>query len=62
MLKDITSQIEINGFLTEDIDISRGVRQGDPFSTLIYVLIAEVLGNQRRSNQNIIRTRCPVAH
>ena len=53
MLKDVTSQIKINGFLTEDIDISRGVRQGDPLSALLYVLIAEVLGNQIRSNQNI---------
>ena len=26
MLKDVTSQIKINGFLTEDTDISRGVR------------------------------------
>ena len=34
MSKDVTSQIKINGFLTEDIDISRGVRQEDPLSAL----------------------------
>ena len=53
MLTDVTSEIKVNGFLSEDIDISRGVRQGDPLSALLYVLIAEVLGNQIRSNQNI---------
>ena len=38
--KDVTSQIKINGFLTKDIDISGGLRQGDPLSALFYVLIA----------------------
>ena len=52
-VKSVTSQIKVNGFLTEDINISRGVRQGDPLSALLYVLIAEVLGNQIRSYQNI---------
>ena len=32
MLKDITSQVKINGFLSEEIIIERGVRQGDPLS------------------------------
>ena len=53
ILKDITSCVIINGFLTEEIEITRGVRQGDPLSALLYVIIAEVLGNQIRSNQNI---------
>ena len=53
MLKDITSQIKINGFLSEEIIIERGVRQGDPLSALLYIVVAEVLGNQIRSNQNI---------
>ena len=52
-MKDITSCVKINGFLTEEIEITRGVRQADPLSALLYVIIAEVLGNQIRSNQNI---------
>ena len=53
ILKDITSCVEINGFLTDGIEITNGVRQGDPLSALLYVIIAEVSGNQIRSNQNI---------
>ena len=47
------SQIKINGFLSDDILIARGVRQGDPLSALLYVIIAEVLGNLIRSNKDI---------
>ena len=52
MLKDITSQIKINGFLSEEIIIEKGVTQGDPLSASFYI-VAEVLRNQIRSNQNI---------
>ena len=53
ILKGISSCVKINGFLTGEIEITRGVRQGDPLSALLYVIVAEVLGNQIRSNQNI---------
>ena len=53
ILKDISSQIKINGFMSDDILIARGVRQGDPLSALLYVIIAEVLGNLIRSNKDI---------
>ena len=52
-MEDITSCVKINGILTDEIEITRGVRQEDPLSALLYVIIAEVLGNQIRSNQNI---------
>ena len=45
ILKDITSRIKINGFLTDEIEVRRGA--------LLYVIIAKVLGNQKRSNRNI---------
>ena len=53
ILKDITSQIKINGFLLVETIYERGVRQGVPLSTLLHILVAEVPGNQIRSNQNI---------
>ena len=46
ILKDITSPMKINGFLTDEIEITRGVLQGDPLSVLLYVIIADVLGHK----------------
>ena len=40
---DITSQVMVNGKLTEKIDIKRSVRQGCPMSMLLYVLCLEPL-------------------
>ena len=44
ILTNIKSQVKVNGYLTEEINITRGIRQGCPISALLYVLIAEVLG------------------
>ena len=49
----VTSRVKVNGFLTETIDIRRGVRQGCPLSALLYVLCAEVLTTNIRKNENI---------
>ena len=57
ILKDITTCVKISGLLTDEIEITRGVRQGDPLSALLYVIIAEVFGNQIRSSQNISGVR-----
>ena len=42
--------IIINGYLTEQIELKRGVRQGDPLSPLLYVLCVEVLASQIRAS------------
>ena len=52
-MRDITSQVKVNGFLTNEILITRGVRQGDPLSALLYIIGAEVLGNLIRTNKDI---------
>ena len=55
--KDATSRVKVNGFLTDSIEIHRGVRQGCPLSALLYVLCLEVLTTNIRRNENIIGYR-----
>lgn len=50
---DMISSVKVNGFLTAEFIIKRGVRQGCPLSALIYVLCAEVLGIEIRANKKI---------
>ena len=42
-----------NGFCTESFPLSRGVRQGCPFSPLLFILGAEILASKIRQDQNI---------
>ena len=47
-------QIKINGHLTSNIPLQRGVKQGCPLSFSLYVLVIEVLALQLRNNPNIV--------
>ena len=49
-----TSVLDINGFLSKQIPLNRGIRQGCPLSGLLYVLVIEVFAIQLRLNPNII--------
>lgn len=49
-----STQIKINGFLTERIPLNRGLRQGCPLSPLLYVIVIELLALQFRNNPNLV--------
>ena len=47
---NICCKIDNNGYLTAPVAIQRGVRQGCPLSALLYILIAETLGETIRQD------------
>ena len=49
-----TTRVKVNGFLSDNIPLRRGVRQGCPLSPLLYVLIVEILALQFRKNPDIV--------
>lgn len=48
------TRINVNGFLTKEIPLKCGVRQGCPLSALLYVMVIELLALQLRANPNIV--------
>ena len=54
LYSNASAVLNINGFLSKQIPLKRGVRQGCPLSSLLYVLVIEVLALQFRANPNIV--------
>ena len=55
----ISSACLHSGFVTSFFEISRGARQGDPLSSLLYTMVAEVLGAAIRNCKDIRGVRLP---
>ena len=51
-----STRIKVKGFLSDNIPLNRGVRQGcpPPLSPILYVLIIEILALQFRKNPDIV--------
>ena len=54
LYSNATTKVKLNGHLTSKIHLNRGVRQGCPLSSLLYVMVIEVLALQLRKNPNIV--------
>ena len=52
MYNDVTAKIEINGELTEEVETTRGMRQGCPLSPLLFICVLELMAIEIRSNEN----------
>ena len=51
--KDISSYILYNGHLSNVFEIQRGVRQGDPLSTYLFILCVESLSASLKAHPDI---------
>ena len=58
---NVFSRIICNGKLCEPVFLRRGVRQGCPLSSLLYILVSEVLSTQIRNCPDIVGFRLPGA-
>ena len=58
-ISNVSSACLHSGFVTSFFEISGGSHQGDPFSSLLYTLVAEVLGAVIRNCKDIREVRLP---
>lgn len=56
---NVRSNINVNGFISKSINITRGIRQGCPLSALLYVMVQESFACAIRKNIRIHGIRIP---
>ena len=52
-LYDTDVSVQLNGFLSEFFRVQRGCRQGDPISSYIFILCAEILAIKIRNSKDV---------
>jgi hypothetical protein len=57
--RDISAKILVNGYFTESINITRGVKQGDALSCAIFILCIDPLLRNINNNSKIIPVKIP---
>ena len=55
-------QVLVNGFLTQPVKLNQGVRQGDPLSMFLFLLVAEPLAMTLKSQNDIQGIKIPGKH
>ncbi|CAC5423430.1 unnamed protein product [Mytilus coruscus] len=56
---NVNSSVKCNGFLTKYVKLNNSIKQGCPVSALLYVLVAEPLGQAIIKNENIQSVNIP---
>ena len=57
LYSNASAVLNVNGFLSKPIPFNRGVKQGCPLSSFLYVMVIEILALQLRANPNIVGFR-----